>query len=112
MTTTQEQAITLSLNMLYIGFFECPEHFYDFFIKNDEWALLMAASGINEVKTPPPVVALAVLRNAVAREGFFADMTDFKPPAHFCSFLQDKIGRGERKLDLQPCKSCQQGCPY
>lgn len=89
MTPTQEKAITLSLNILQVGFFECPKHYYQYFINNDAWSLLMAAGGRNDVDTPPPQTALAVLRNAVAREGCFADMPDFKPPAHHCSFLRD-----------------------
>ena len=112
MTATQERAITLSLNILQVGFFECPKHYYEYFINNDEWALLMAAAGLNEVDTSPPTLALTVLRNAVARDGFFATMTDFQPPAHYCSFLQDKIQRGERKIDLYPCTKAQESCPY
>ena len=44
MTLTQERSITLALNILHVGFFECPKHFYEYFVNNDEWALLMAAS--------------------------------------------------------------------
>ncbi len=112
MTATQERAITLSLNMLHVGFFECPKHFYEYFVNNDEWALLMAAAGLNKVGMSPTEVALAVLKNAAAREGFFETMTDFEPPAHHCSFLQDKIKRGERMIDLCSCKKAQEGCPY
>jgi hypothetical protein len=112
MTPAQEKSITLSLNILQVGFFECPRHYYEYFIGNDDWALLMAAGGLNEVDTPPLKIALAVLRNAVAREGFFADMTDFKPPAHHCSFLREQVRRGERNIRLEPCKEGQQGCPY
>lgn len=112
MTDAQERAITLALNVLHVGFFECPKHYYEYFVSNDEWALLMTAGGINAVGTPPSDVALAVLRKAVAREGFFAEMTDFKPPMHYCSFLRDKIRRGERQINLEPCKEGQQGCPY
>jgi len=112
MTLTQERSITLALNILHVGFFECPKHFYEYFVSNDEWALLMAASGINAVGTPPQQVALAVLQQAVTRQGFFADMTDFAPPAHFCSFLRDKIQRGERDMMLEPCKPGLQRCPY
>ena len=112
MTLTQERSITLALNILHVGFFECPKHFYEYFVNNDEWALLMAASSINAVGTPPEQVALAVLQQAVARQGLFADMTDFAPPAHFCSFLRDKIWRGERDMTLQPCQPGLQRCPY
>jgi hypothetical protein len=112
MTPTQEKAITLALNVLHVGFFECPRHDYQYFISNDEWALLMTAAGLRAVGTPPPEVALGVLRRAVAREGFFAGMTDFRPPAHFCSFLRDKVDRGERRITLEQCKEGQQGCPY
>src|SRR5688572_17437427 len=103
MTIQQERCITLALNILHVGFFECPKHYYEYFVNNEEWALLMAGGGMHEVDTPPLVMALAALRNAVAREGLFAGMTDFVPPAHFCSFLRDKIDSGERKMDLQPC---------
>jgi hypothetical protein len=112
MTPAQEKAITLALNVLHVGFFECPKHYYQYFINNDEWALMMTAAGLNAVNTPPQQIALAVLRNAVAREGFFAAMTDFKPPAHYCSFLRDKVERGERRMKLEPCREQQQGCPY
>ena len=112
MTPTQEKSITLSLNILHVGFFECPEHYYEYFINNDEWAVLMAAAGLNDVDTPPQEIALAVLRNAVARQGFFAEMTDFEPPARYCSFLRDKIQAGERTMNLHPCQPGQQGCPH
>jgi hypothetical protein len=112
MTQTQEQAITLALNILHVGFFECPRQDYQYFINNDEWALLMSAAGVNAVGTPPQEVAVAVLRHAVAREGFFAGMTPFEPPAHYCSFLRDKIQTGERDLALQPCARGQAHCPY
>ena len=112
MTLTQERSITLALNILHVGFFECPRQYFEYFVNNDEWALLMAASGINAVGTPPPVRALAVLQQAVARQGFFADMTDFAPPTHFCSFLRDKIQRGERDMTLEPCLPGLQRCPY
>jgi len=113
MTPTQEQAITLSLNVLHVGFFECPKHYYEYFINNDEWALLMVAAGLTAVDVLPQQVALGVLRNAAAREGFFADMTDFRPPAHHCSFLEEKIQKGERNIALlRPCEEGQQGCPY
>ena len=112
MTNTQEQAITLALNILHVGFFECPKHYYEYFISNDEWALLMAAASLNAVDTPPQEVALAVISAAVARQGFFEAMTDFIPPKHFCSFLRDKIEAGKRALSLQPCTEGQRGCPY
>lgn len=112
MTSSQERAITLALNILHVGFFECPKHYYDHFIKNDEWALLMTAAGLNAVDTPPPQMALAVLQSAVKRHGFFEGMADFQPPAHFCSFLRDKIKIGERRMTLEPCRPGQQGCPY
>jgi hypothetical protein len=112
MTPTQEKAITQSLDILKVGFFECPKHFYEYFLHNDDWALLMAAAGLNDVTTPPPVVALAVLRNAVLREGLFAGMTDFRPPTHHCSFLGEQIRRGERTIDLEPCKEGHERCPY
>lgn len=112
MTRTQEQAITLALNVLQAGFFECPKHYYQYFINNDEWALLLAAAGLNASDTPPQDLALAVLRNAVSREGFFHEMTDFRPPAHFCSFLREKTRTGERKICLEPCKEDQKTCPY
>ena len=111
MTSAQEQAITLALNILHVGFFECPRQDYQYFINNDEWALLMAAAGVNAVGEPPREVAVAVLRNAVARQGFFAEMTPFEPPAHYCSFLLDKIRTGERKLALRPCARGQARCP-
>ena len=112
MTAVQEKAITLALNTLHVGFFECPRHDYQYFIDDDEWALLMAASGLNAVDTPPPQLALAVLHNAVARKGFFADMTDFNPPAHYCSFLRDKIQSGRLNMALEPCQPGQKFCPY
>ena len=112
MTPSQEHAITLSLNMLHVGFFECPRQDYQYFINNDEWALLMAAGAINAVDTPPQAVALAVLQSAVARRGFFEGMTDFQPPEHYCSFLRQKIDAWERKMTLEPCRRGQQGCPY
>ena len=110
MTNKQEHAITLALNILHVGFFECPKHFYEYFIDNDEWALLMAAAGLNTVNVPPQAVALAVLQKAVARQAFFEGMTDFKPPAHFCSFLRDKAKSGI--LHLQQCREGQRDCPY
>ena len=112
MTTTQERAITLALNILEVGFFECPKHYYEYFIDNDEWALLMTAAGLNVVGTPPQQIALAVLHHAVARKGFFDSMTEFRAPRHFCSFLRDKIGRGEREMDLRACAEGQPACPY
>jgi hypothetical protein len=112
MTLTQERSISLALNMLHVGFFECPKQFYEYFVNNDEWALLMTASGVNAVGTPPQQIALGVLQQAVARKGFFADMTDFTPPAHYCSFLSGKIRRGERDIELQPCQPGLQRCPY
>jgi hypothetical protein len=112
MTVTQERSINLALNILHVGFFECPKHYYEYFVNNDEWALLMTAAGINTVGTPPQQLALAVLEQAVKHKGFFAKMADFRPPAHFCSFLKDKVQRGERKIDLAPCRPGQQGCPY
>jgi hypothetical protein len=112
MTPIQERAITLAINVLNVGFFECPKHFFQYFIDNDEWALLMAAGEINAVGTPPPQLALEVLRRAVAREGFFATMTDFKPPRHHCSFLLNQIQRGERGLALKACEEGQQECPH
>lgn len=112
MTPGQERAITLALNVLHVGFFECPRHDYQYFVNNDEWALMMAAAGVNATDTPPPRLALAVLGRAVAREGFFAEMTDFEPPAHYCSFLRDKVARGERTMNLEPCKPGEQSCPY
>ena len=112
MTTAQEHAITLALNVLHVGFFECPRQDYQYFVNNDEWALLMTAGGINAVCTPPHEVALAVLRNAVAKDGFFAAMAPFEPPAHFCSFLRERIRTGERKMTLEPCGRNQKHCPY
>ena len=112
MTPTQEKAITLALNVLHVGFFECTKQFYQYFINNDEWALLLTAAGINAADTPPQVLALAVLRNATAREGFFHEMRDFEPPDHFCSFLKDKIRTGERKMCLEPCKKGGTTCQY
>jgi len=112
MTPTQERAITLALNILNVGFFECPRQDYQYFIDNDEWALLMAAAEVNVVGTPPQDLAMSVLQNAVARRGFFADMTSFRPPRHYCSFLRDKVRRGERTLELEPCEQGQQTCPY
>ena len=112
MTLAQEKAITLALNALHVGFFECPKQYYEYFINNEEWALLLTAAGLNAAETPPQVLALAVLRNAVAREGFFHEMTDFEPPDHFCSFLRDKIRTGERKMCLKPCKKGDTKCQY
>ena len=112
MTLTQERSITLALNILHTGFFECPGQYFEYFVNNDEWALLMTASGINAVGTPPPLLAMTVLQQAVARQGFFADMTDFTPPAHYCSFLRDKIQRGERDMTLEPCQPGMQRCRY
>ena len=112
MTPPQERAITLAMNVLHVGFFECPRQDYQYFINNDEWALLMSAAGLNAVDTPPQEIALAVLRNAVAREGYFAAMTPFEPPAHFCSFLRDKIQSGQRTIPLEPCRPGQKHCPY
>ena len=112
MTTSQERAITLALNILHVGFFECPRQDYQYFIDNDEWALLMSAAGVNAVGAPPPEVAVAVLRNALAKEGFFAAMLPFEPPAHYCSFLRDKIQTGKRTISLEQCASGQARCPY
>jgi hypothetical protein len=112
MTTAQERAITLALNVLHVGFFECPKHFYEYFIDNDEWALLMSAAGLNAVNAPPQQVALAVLRSAVARQAFFEGMTDFRPPAHFCSFLRDKAKVGKGTPSIEPCREDQRDCPY
>jgi hypothetical protein len=112
MTNAQERAITLALNILHVGFFECPKHFYEYFIDNDEWALLMAAAGLNAVHARPQEVALAVLQSAVARRAFFEGMTDFKPPAHFCSFLRDKAGSNAEAKPLEPCREHQRDCPY
>ena len=112
MTETQERAITLALNVLHVGFFECPRHDYQYFLKEDDWALLMTAGGANAVNTPPAELAIAVLNDAVRRKGFFAHMSDFKPPAHYCSFLREQVRRGERQMDLQPCAPNQATCPY
>ena len=112
MTSQQERAITLALNVLHVAFFECPKRYFEYFINNDEWALLMTAGEVNAVDTPPQAVALAVLQAAVARRGFFEAMTDFQPPEHYCSFLRAKIDTGERKMKLAPCRRGQQGCPY
>ena len=113
MTPTQERAITLALNVLHVSFFECPKNYFEYFIKNDDWALLMAAGDVNAVDAPPQGVALAVLGRAVAREGLFEGMTDFTPPAHYCSFLRDQNARGERHIKLQQCgPGREQGCPY
>jgi hypothetical protein len=112
MTLSQEKAITLALNVLHVGFFECPKQYYEYFINNEEWALLLTAAGLNATDTPPQTLALAVVRNAVLREGFFQDMTDFEPPAHFCSFLRDKIQTGERKMCLKPCEQGTKTCQY
>jgi hypothetical protein len=112
MTAGQERAITLALNILHVGFFECPRHDYQYFVNNDEWALMMAAAGVNAADASPARLALAVLTHAAARAGFFEGMTDFEPPAHYCSFLRDKVARGERAMNLEPCKPGEQGCPY
>jgi hypothetical protein len=112
MTTVQERAITTALNVLSVGFFECPKHYYEYFIHEDDWALLMTAAGVNAIGTPPQQVAVRVLGNAVAREGFFDSMTDFRPPRHFCSFLQDQIRRGQRVMKLDACAEGQRTCPY
>lgn len=113
MTTTQERAIALALNVLHVSFFECTKNYYEYFINNDEWALLMAAAGVNSVDAAPQQLALAVLHDAAGRQKFFEGMTDFKPPEHHCSFLKDKIQKGERKLELfSPCAEGQQGCPH
>ena len=113
MTDKQERAITLALNVLHVGFFECPRHDYRNFLMEDDWALLiLAAGGVHPVATDPDELALAVLTNAVERDGFFAHMTDFKPPAHYCSFLKEQVRRGERNMCLDPCKEGQQQCPY
>jgi hypothetical protein len=112
MTPTQQKAITLALNILDVSFFECPKHYYQYFLGNDDWALLMAAANINAVGTQPPVVAVEVLRRAVAREGFFAGMTDFKAPRHFCSFLREQNRTGERAIPLKQCDEGQATCPY
>jgi hypothetical protein len=101
MTPTQERAIALALNILDVAFFECPRHYYEYFISNDEWALLMTAADVNAVGTRPAVVAVEVLRRAVAREGLFAGMTDFHAPRHFCSFLREKNRRGECRIELK-----------
>ena len=73
---------------------------------------MMSAADVNSVATQPQEVAVAVLRNAVTKQGFFAGMTPFEPPAHYCSFLLDKVRTGERKLALEPCARCQAHCPY
>lgn len=112
MTPAQERSITLALNILHVGFFECPSHAFEYFIDNDDWALLMAAAGLNAVNTPPPEAALAVLREAVARRNFFAGMTDFKPPAHYCSFLAEQVRSGKRVVTLRQCEEGQKTCPY
>ena len=72
----------------------------------------MAAAGLNTVNARPQEVALAVLHSAVARQAFFEGMTEFKPPAHFCSFLRDKAKSSAEVLDLQPCREDQRHCPY
>src|SRR3954471_23209235 len=112
MTNTQERAITLALNILHVGFFECPKHFYQYFIHDDEWALLMAAAGLNAVNARPQEVALAVLQRAVARQAFFEGMTDFKAPAHYCSFLIDKAKSSAEVAAIEPCREDQRDCPY
>lgn len=112
MTQSQERAITLALNILHVGFFECPRQDYQYFIDNDEWALLMSAAGVNAVGAPPQEVAVAALRSAVAKQGFFADMQPFEPPAHYCSFLRDKVETGKRKISLEQCARGQSHCPY
>ena len=112
MTDKQERAITLALNILQVGFFECPKQYYEYFVDNDEWALLMAAAGTNDVSVSPQRLALAVLHEAVAHDGFFSGMTDFRPPAHYCSFLKEKVDTGKRTIALQQCEEGQQGCPY
>ena len=33
MTTAQEQVISLALNVLHVGFFECPRQDYQYFIR-------------------------------------------------------------------------------
>lgn len=53
-----------------------------------------------------------MLRNAVAKDGFFAAMTPFEPPAHYCSFLREKIQTGQRKMKLEPCGRNQRHRPY
>src|SRR5688572_32423865 len=98
MTLSQEKAITLALNVMQVGFFECPKHYYEYFVDNDEWALLMAAAGVNDVAVSPQRLALAVLHEAVAHEGFFSGMTDFVAPAHYCSFLKEKVDTGKRTI--------------
>src|SRR5215212_1377094 len=112
MTLTQERAITLALNVLSVGFFECPRHYYEYFISDDEWALLMEAAGLNAVGTPPQRVALAVLDKAIAREGLFKGMTDFRPPRHFCSFLREQVRQGQRDMAVEACEEGQHTCPY
>lgn len=112
MTSSQEKAINLSLNVLYVAFLECPKHYFEYFVHNEDWALLMTAAGHHGVTTQPQQLALAVLAKAVAREGFFQNMTDFVAPAHYCSFLRDQIQKGERNMQLAPCAKGQVGCPY
>jgi hypothetical protein len=112
MTPTQEKAISLALNILDVAFFECPKHYYEYFISNDEWALLMAAANVNAVGTPPPQLAVEVLRAAVAREGLFRGMSDFRAPRHFCSFIREKNRTGERRIELKQCEEGQRTCPY
>ena len=112
MTKSQERAITLALNILHVGFFECPRQDDQYFIDNDEWALLMSAAGVNTVGAAPQEVAVVVLRNAVAREGFFSNMRPFEPPAHYCSFLRDKIEAGKQTISLERCAAGQARCPY
>lgn len=112
MTQTQERAISLALNILHTGFFECPKQYYEYFVNNDEWALLMAAGGIESTDIPPMELAVAVMHKAVVREGFFSGMADFKPPAHYCSFLRESISRGERTIHLKQCEEGQSTCPY
>ena len=112
MTPAQQQAITLALNILDVSFFECPRHYYQYFLGNDDWALLMTAASINAVGTHPPIVAVEVLRRAVAREGFFTGMTDFKAPRHVCSFLREQNRTRQRAISLQQCEEGQSRCPY
>ena len=113
MTAGQERAITLALNILHVGFFECPRHDYQYFVNNDEWALMMAAAG---PQRRGHAAAAARARRPGRRRsrarGSSPGMTDFEPPAHYCSFLRDKVARGERAIELQPCKPGEQGCPY
>ena len=49
MTDAQERSITLALNILHVGFFECPAHFYEYFLTNDEWALVDVGSGYHRI---------------------------------------------------------------